>query len=54
MTPYFLPPRELIAPLQAAALEGIDVVDPDLTLKGLAILHAEVSGGQPLELGLPT
>jgi len=25
MTPYFLPPRELIAPLQAAALEGIDV-----------------------------
>jgi cardiolipin synthase len=25
MTPYFLPPRELIAPLQAAALAGIDV-----------------------------
>jgi cardiolipin synthase len=25
MTPYFLPPRELIAPLQAAALSGIDV-----------------------------
>jgi cardiolipin synthase len=25
MTPYFLPPRELIAPLQAAALEGLDV-----------------------------
>jgi len=25
MTPYFLPPRELIAPLQAAALEGVDV-----------------------------
>jgi cardiolipin synthase len=25
MTPYFLPPRELIAPLQAAALQGIDV-----------------------------
>ena len=25
MTPYFLPPRELIAPLKAAALEGIDV-----------------------------
>lgn len=37
----------------AAALEGIDVVDPDLTLKGLAILHAEVAGGQPLQLGLP-
>jgi cardiolipin synthase len=25
MTPYFLPPRELVAPLQAAALAGIDV-----------------------------
>src|SRR5262249_19549887 len=25
MTPYFLPPRELIAPLQASALEGLDV-----------------------------
>ena len=25
MTPYFLPPRELIAPLQAAALGGVDV-----------------------------
>lgn len=25
MTPYFLPPAELIAPLQAAALQGIDV-----------------------------
>jgi cardiolipin synthase len=25
MTPYFLPPRELISPLQAAALAGIDV-----------------------------
>ena len=25
MTPYFLPPRELIAPLQAAALAGLDV-----------------------------
>lgn len=36
----------------AASLEGIDVVDPDLTLKGLAILHAEVAGGQPLQLGL--
>ncbi|HEV2006787.1 MAG TPA: type III pantothenate kinase, partial [Candidatus Limnocylindrales bacterium] len=37
----------------AGALEGIDAIDPDLTLKGLAILHAEVAGGQPLELGLP-
>jgi type III pantothenate kinase len=36
----------------ATALEGIDVVDPDLTLKGLAILHAEVAGGQPLHLEL--
>jgi cardiolipin synthase len=25
MTPYFVPPRELIAPLQAAALAGVDV-----------------------------
>jgi len=37
----------------AADLDGIDVVDPDLTLKGLAILNAEVAGGQPLQLGLP-
>jgi len=36
----------------AATLDGIDVIDPDLTLKGLAILHAEVAGGQPLQLGL--
>ncbi len=33
-------------------LAGIDAIDPDLTLKGLAILHAEVGGGEPLELGL--
>jgi len=37
----------------AAGIEGVDAIDPDLTLKGLAILHAEVGGGQPLELGLP-
>ncbi len=36
----------------ARDLEGVDVIDPDLTLKGLAILHAEVGGGEPLELGL--
>lgn len=36
----------------ARGVEGIDVIDADLTLKGLAILHAEVSGGEPLELGL--
>jgi len=33
-------------------LDGIDAVDPDLTLRGLAILHAEVAGGEPIELGL--
>jgi len=36
----------------AAALEGIDAIDPDLTLKGLAILWAEVAAGEPLRLGL--
>ncbi|HEY4227322.1 MAG TPA: type III pantothenate kinase [Candidatus Limnocylindrales bacterium] len=36
----------------AAALEGVEAIDPDLTLKGLAILHAEVAGGQPLQLEL--
>ena len=36
----------------AAAIPDIDAIDPDLTLKGLAILHAEVGGGEPLELGL--
>jgi hypothetical protein len=33
-------------------VEGVESVDPDLTLKGLAILHAEVAGGTPLELHL--
>ena len=37
----------------ARDLDGIDALEPDLTLKGLAILHAEVAGGEPLELGLP-
>ena len=37
----------------ARGIEGVDVIDPDLTLRGLAILHAEVSGGERLELGLP-
>ena len=37
----------------AAAIEGVDAIDPDLTLRGLAILHAEVTGGRALELGLP-
>jgi type III pantothenate kinase len=35
-----------------SGIEGVDVVDVDLTLKGLAILHAEVAGGTPLQLGL--
>jgi type III pantothenate kinase len=37
----------------AQTLDGIDVIDPDLTLKGLAILYSEVTGGERLELGLP-
>ena len=36
----------------AGALEGVEAIDPELTLKGLAILHAEVAGGTPLELNL--
>ncbi len=36
----------------ARDLQGIDAIDPELTLKGLAILYAEVGGGEPLELGL--
>jgi len=37
----------------ASALDGVDAIDPELTLRGLAILHAEVAGGERLELGLP-
>lgn len=37
----------------ARQLAGVDAIDPELTLKGLAILHAEVAGGEPLMLGLP-
>jgi type III pantothenate kinase len=37
----------------AADLDGVDAIDPDLTLRGLAILHAEVTGGERLGLGLP-
>lgn len=29
----------------ASAIEGVEVIDPDLTLKGLALLHAEVGDG---------
>lgn len=36
----------------ATILEGVEAIDPELTLKGLAILHAEVAGGQPLKLQL--
>jgi type III pantothenate kinase len=36
----------------AQSIPDVDVIDPDLTLKGLAILHAEVTGGERLELGL--
>ena len=36
----------------ATRIDGVDAIDPDLTLKGLAILHAEVAGGEPLKLGL--
>jgi type III pantothenate kinase len=35
----------------ARAIEGVDVIDPDLTLRGLAILHAEVAGGEPPDAG---
>jgi type III pantothenate kinase len=28
---------------------GVDTIDPDLTLEGLAILYAEVAGGDPIE-----
>lgn len=37
----------------ARGITGVDTIDPELTLKGLAILHAEVGGGERLELGLP-
>jgi type III pantothenate kinase len=36
----------------AGGIDGVEAIDPDLTLKGLAILHAEVAGGQPLQLNL--
>ena len=35
-----------------AGIDGVSRVDPDLTLKGLAILHAEVTGGEAIEAGL--
>lgn len=33
----------------ASAIEGVEVIDPDLTLKGLALLHAAVVGGAPTD-----
>lgn len=36
----------------ARGIRGVETIDPELTLKGLAILHAEVGGGERLELGL--
>jgi type III pantothenate kinase len=38
----------LSAAAWAREIEGVDVIDPDLTLKGLAILYSEVAGGEPL------
>jgi type III pantothenate kinase len=37
----------------ANGVEGVDVIDPDLTLKGLAILYSEVAGGEPLAVNQP-
>ena len=31
---------------------GVDAIDPELTLRGLAIFHAEVTGGEPIGMGL--
>ena len=46
------PHRRAVGGALGRGLEGVDAIDPDLTLKGLAILHAEVGGGEPLALGL--
>ena len=42
----------LVALGVTGSIEGVEAIDPDLTLKGLAMLHAEVAGGTPLELPL--
>jgi type III pantothenate kinase len=36
----------------ARGVTGVDVIDPDLTLRGLQILHAEVTAGRQVELEL--
>ncbi len=33
----------------ARDVEGVEAIDPDLTLKGLAILYAEIAGGEPVD-----
>jgi type III pantothenate kinase len=33
----------------ARDVEGVETIDPDLTLKGLAILYAEIAGGEPVD-----
>ncbi len=33
----------------ARDVDGVTAIDPELTLKGLAILYAEVAGGEPLD-----
>ena len=38
------PDRRPVGGAVGARLEGVEAIDPDLTLKGLAILHAEVGG----------
>ena len=36
----------------ARGVDGVDAIDPELTLRGLAIFHAEVTGGEPIGMGL--
>lgn len=36
----------LSAATWASSIEGVEIIDPDLTLKGLAILHAEVTAAR--------
>jgi type III pantothenate kinase len=33
----------------ARDVDGVEIIDPDLTLKGLAILYAEIAGGEPVD-----
>ena len=44
--------RRPVAGAVGRSIDGVEAIDPDLTLKGLAILHAEVAGGPPLKLQL--